>query len=121
MKPTTNKLNRRWQTLIGVALFGISLGGCARDASITSRITGSTITNSPATAATPSIPTPPLVVISNEDTLVDTGSQGGADSVQTHETSSGSVDISKVSVGGSVQKTRAISTHYKVSGGIYVQ
>lgn len=121
MKPTSNKLNHKWRTFLGVTILGITLGGCARDASITSRITGAILSNSPSTAATPSIPTPPTVDISDEDTLIDTGNEGGADSLLAHETSSGSIDISKVSVGGAVQKTRAISTHYNVSGGIYVQ
>jgi hypothetical protein len=97
------------------------LSGCARDAAKTAKIVGTAITQSPATTASPVIPNPPQATVSKVDTLVDAGSQGGVDSVQTHETTSGSMNLSSVSVGGTVRKRTAVSAHFKVQGGIYVQ
>lgn len=104
--------------ILGVICSAFLFTGCARDAAKNAKITGASVAQAPATTI---IPTPPEVVIMRGTTLIDGGSQGGVDDVQTHETASGSLGISNVSVGGNVRKKRAISATYRVSGGIYVQ
>lgn len=107
------------RAILGLICTAFLFTGCARDAAKTARISGVSVVEAPAT--TPTIPTPPEVVISRTNTLIDAGSQGGVDDTLTHETSSGSLEISNVSVGGDARKKRASSASYKVSGGIYVQ
>lgn len=108
-----------WTTLsLGVA--SIALGGCARDSSQNSRVTGLITTATPANTG-PNVPTPPPVVTINAGTVVDSSNQGGVDSVTTHKTGTGSLNLSKISVGGSYQRDMAVSASFKVSGGIYAK
>lgn len=117
-----SQLTSNWYwTALSLAAASIVFSGCAaKDSLKNSRVTGQTTTTSPATTG-PEIPTPPGTVAINPGTVVDSSNEGGVDSVTTHQTASGALNISKVSVGGSYQRDLSVSTSFKVRGGIYVR
>lgn len=112
-----NSYLRSWTCLVlGSVLL---LGGCARDASKNSRVTGQIVVNRPSPTG-PSIPNPTVVGL-HPGTVVDSSNEGGVDSVSSHQTTSGSLNLSKVSVGGSYQRDLGVSAHFKVMGGVYAR
>jgi hypothetical protein len=119
MSPSASTTATKLVALLWVGSM-LTLSGCGRDAALTAKITGAGITNSPVTTASPVVPTPPGVEPYRGGSIADVNSQGGIDGATGH-VSSGSVSVSKVSVGGDVQKRLGTSASYRVSGGIYVQ
>lgn len=119
---TRSTLKSYWYaTVLSLGAASIAFSGCAaKDSAKNSRVTGQTSTSSASTTG-PDIPTPPGTVGINPGTVVDSSNEGGTDSVTAHQTASGALNISKVSVGGSYQRDLSVSTSFKVRGGIYVR